>query len=158
TDITNATGKTRRLLSRDLQMVFQDPYGSLSPSRTVGQTLAEPLLAHTDLGTLDVRIRVGTMLERVGLDPQSSRRYPREFSGGQRQRIAIARALMSSPKLVLCDEPVSSLDLSVQAQILNLLRDLQSELGVSYVFITHDLSVVRYLSSRVVVLYRGKVM
>ena len=157
-DITNASSKTRRLLSRDLQMVFQDPYGSLSPTRTVGQTLAEPLLAHTNLEMLEVRTSVGTMLERVGLDAGSSRRYPSGFSGGQRQRIAIGRALMLSPKLVVCDEPVSSLDLSVQAQILNLLRDLQSELGVSYVFITHDLSVVRYLSSRVVVLYRGKVM
>lgn len=157
-EITNAGRAERRGLSRNLQIVFQDPYGSLSPARTVGQTLAEPLVVHEQLASETVSARVVAMLERVGLDASAAARYPRQFSGGQRQRIAIARALMLSPKLVICDEPVSSLDLSIQAQVLNLLQNLQHELGVSYLFIAHDLSVVRYISQHVVVLYQGRVM
>ena len=157
-DITHASRAVRRGLSRHLQIVFQDPYGSLSPGRTIGQTLAEPLHVHEQLEKDAVAARVATMLERVGLDPTAALRFPRQFSGGQRQRIAIARALMLAPQLVICDEPVSSLDLSIQAQVLNLLRDLQGEFGVSYLFIAHDLSVVRYISDQVVVLYHGRIM
>ncbi len=160
-DITRASRASRRALSARLQMVFQDPYSSLNPARAIGQTLAEPLLVHQPRGAGDkasVRARVAATLERVGLGPEAADRYPRQFSGGQRQRIAIARALMISPDLVVCDEPVSALDLSVQAQVLNLLADLQREQGLSYLFIAHDLPVVRHLSHRVVVLYQGRIM
>jgi peptide/nickel transport system ATP-binding protein len=148
----------RRALHRDLQIVFQDPYGSLNPMRTVGQTLAEPLEAAGVRDRERIRHRVSEMLERVELPQASAARLPREFSGGQRQRIAIARALMLEPKLVICDEAVSALDLSVQAQILNLLADLQEQTAVSYLFISHDLDVVRHLCDRLVVLYRGRVL
>jgi oligopeptide/dipeptide ABC transporter ATP-binding protein len=157
-DITRARRARRRELSRDLQVVFQDPYGSLSPTRTIGQTLAEPLLAHRMATARDARDQVAVMLQRVGLPPDSVNRFPGEFSGGQRQRVAIARALMPSPRLVICDEPVSALDLSVQAQVLNLLRGLQREYRLSYLFIAHNLAVVRHVSHRIVVLYRGQVM
>ena len=157
-DLTRAGYRDRRRLSRDLQMVFQDPYSSLNPARTVFQILAEPLQVHESLSRAQARQRVTGMLERTGLPPEAAGRYPGEFSGGQRQRIAIARALMVAPKLVICDEPVSALDLSVQAQILNLLADLQRDLSVAYLFISHDLAVVRYLASRVTVLYRGQVV
>ncbi|MEV4096556.1 ABC transporter ATP-binding protein [Streptosporangium saharense] len=157
-DITHANRKTRRALSARLQMVFQDPYSSLNPARTIGQTLAEPLLVHPGQRGKPVGERVAAMLERVGLPAKAAERYPNQFSGGQRQRVAIARALMTSAELVVCDEPVSALDLSIQAQTLNLLSDLQRELSLSYLFIAHDLPVVRYLSHRVVVLYRGRVM
>ena len=157
-DITAAGRKRRRELSRDLQIVFQDPYGSLNPMRTVVQTLEEPLLAHLSLTRRQRRDRVAEALERVGLEREDATRYPGSFSGGQRQRIAIARALMLEPKLVVCDEAVSALDLSIQAQILNLLRSLQQELGLTLLFITHDLAVVRYVSDRVTVLYRGHVV
>jgi ABC-type glutathione transport system ATPase component len=157
-DITTARHKRRRELSRDLQIVFQDPYGSLNPMRTVAQTLEEPLLAHLSLARRQRQDRVAEALERVGLTRKDASRYPGSFSGGQRQRIAIARALMLEPKLVVCDEAVSALDLSVQAQILNLLRSLQRELGITLLFITHDLAVVRYISDRVTVLYRGHVV
>ncbi len=157
-DITSASAKTRRTLSAELQVIFQDPYGSLNPVRTIGQTLDEPLLVHHKLDRAEINSRIADVLRRVGLEPAAARRYPREFSGGQRQRIAIARALMLSPRLIICDEPVSALDLSVQAQVLNLLRSLQRELSLSYLFIAHDLAVVRHLSHRVVVLYRGSVM
>jgi ABC-type oligopeptide transport system ATPase subunit len=157
-DISTAGPRRRRELSRDLQIVFQDPYGSLNPVRTVGQTLDEPLLAHLPLTRRERHDRVAAALERVGLERADASRYPGSFSGGQRQRIAIARALMLEPKLVVCDEPVSSLDLSIQSQILNLLRSLQRELGLTLLFITHDLSVVRYISDRVTVLYRGHVV
>jgi len=150
--------RSRRRLSRDLQVVFQDPYSALNPARTVGQALSEPLDVHETLSRADKRERIARLLDQVGLPADATERYPAEFSGGQRQRIAIARALMVSPKLVICDEAVSALDLSIQAQILNLLADLQRELSVSYLFISHDLAVVRHLSSRVVVLYRGQVM
>ncbi|WP_435159497.1 ATP-binding cassette domain-containing protein, partial [Amycolatopsis sacchari] len=158
TDITHARGRQRRLLSADLQVVFQDPYSSLNPTRTIGRTLAETLLAHRRLPRDVVEEYVTIALERVGLDHSAGNRYPSQFSGGQRQRIAIARALIPQPKLVICDEPVSALDLSVQAQVLNLLRRLQADLSLSYLFIAHDLAVVRYLASRTVVLYRGRIM
>ncbi|MEV8634898.1 oligopeptide/dipeptide ABC transporter ATP-binding protein [Streptosporangium sp. NPDC051023] len=158
TDITHAGRGLRRTLSARLQMVFQDPYSSLNPARTIGQTLAEPLLVHHGHRSARADARVAAMLERVGLPAKAAERYPSQFSGGQRQRIAIARALMTSAELVVCDEPVSALDLSIQAQTLNLLSELQRELSLSYLFIAHDLPVVRYLSHRVVVLYRGGVM
>jgi len=157
-DITTAGPKRRRELSRDLQIVFQDPYGSLNPMRTVAQTLEEPLLAHLSVTRRQRLDRVADALERVGLERADASRYPGSFSGGQRQRIAIARALMLEPKLVVCDEAVSALDLSVQAQVLNLLRSLQQELGLTLLFITHDLAVVRYICDQVSVLYRGHVV
>lgn len=157
-DITHAGHRERRRLSSEMQVVFQDPYSSLNPTRTVGQTLAETLRVHKKLSRSEVDERVASMLERVGLPGDAAGRYPGNFSGGQRQRIAIARALIVQPRLVICDEPVSALDLSVQAQALNLLRELQEELHVSYLFIAHDLDVVRHLSDRILVLYRGQVM
>jgi oligopeptide/dipeptide ABC transporter ATP-binding protein len=157
-DITAAGPRRRRELSADLQVIFQDPYSSLNPSRTIGQTLAEPLLAHGIRSRAQISERIDTMLAKVGLPPDTAERYPTQFSGGQRQRIAIARALMLQPKLVVCDEPVSALDLSVQAQVLNLLRDLQRELGLSYLFISHDLDIVRHLCHRVLVMYRGHIV
>jgi ABC-type glutathione transport system ATPase component len=157
-DITHADFRTRRRLSAELQVVFQDPFSSLNPSRKIGQTLAEPLQVHLDLSRAETQQRVRAALETVRLPAAAADRYPTQFSGGQRQRIAIARALMLSPRLVICDEPVSSLDLSVQAQILNLLGELQRELSLSYLFIAHDLAVVRYLSHRIVVLNEGRVV
>jgi oligopeptide/dipeptide ABC transporter ATP-binding protein len=157
-DITRAPHRRRRSLSAHLQVVFQDPYSSLIPTRTIGQTLAEVVRVHDRLGPRELRQRVQSMLERVGLPADAADRYPAQFSGGQRQRVAIARALMMQPKLVICDEPTSALDLSVQAQVLNLLHDLQRDLGLSYLFVSHDLAVVRHLSHRIVVLYQGKVM
>jgi oligopeptide/dipeptide ABC transporter ATP-binding protein len=157
-DVSKASHRQRRDLSADLQVVFQDPYSSLNPTRTIGQTLAEVLRVHGRHSAADVRGRVQTMLERVGLTADAASRYPAQFSGGQRQRVAIARALMKEPRLVICDEPTSALDLSVQAQVLNLLRDLQRDLGVSYLFISHDLAVVRHLSHRIIVLYQGRIM
>jgi peptide/nickel transport system ATP-binding protein len=158
TEITHANQRQRRALSADLQVVFQDPYNSLNPARTIGQTLGETLRAQgaTDRDGIDERVR--EMLERVGLPRDAGSRYPVHFSGGQRQRIAIARALMASPRLVVCDEPVSALDVSVQASVLNLLRQLQRDLDLAYLFIAHDLPVVRYLSHRIIVLYRGRIM
>ncbi|MFD3380435.1 MULTISPECIES: ATP-binding cassette domain-containing protein [unclassified Streptomyces] len=157
-DITHAVGARRRELSKSIQAVFQDPNGSLNPALTVGQTLAEPLLVHSRDDRSVVLERVREVLALVGLPAEAADRYPRQFSGGQRQRIAIARALVMSPKLIVCDEPVSALDLSVQAQVLNLFTDLQRETGVSYLFISHDLAVVRHLAQRIVVLYRGDVV
>jgi oligopeptide/dipeptide ABC transporter ATP-binding protein len=156
-DITRADPRRRRSLSAHLQVIFQDPYSSLNPSRTIGQTLAEPFLVHKRLTGAGSAAQIRDMLARVGLAPDAVRRYPGEFSGGQRQRIAIARALMLSPKLVICDEAVSALDSSVQAQVLNLLRELQRQMSVSYLFISHDLDVVRHMCHRVMVLYRGRV-
>jgi ABC-type glutathione transport system ATPase component len=157
-DITRATTRRRRELTRLIQPIFQDPYGSLNPVRTVRQTLVEPLLAHARLTPAQVRDRAAEALQRVGLEPDAAQRYPAEFSGGQRQRIAIARALMAQPRLIVCDEPTSALDLSVQAQILNLLTRLRRELGVSYLFITHDLAIIRHIADRVAVLYRGRIV
>ena len=157
-DVTSLGFAGRRRLYRQVQLVFQDPYSSLNPSRTVGRTLAEPLQAYGEKDAGLVRTRVREMLERVQLPDGTADRYPRELSGGQRQRVAIARALMLSPRLVILDEPLSALDLSAQAQILNLLRELQASAGLSYLFISHDLEVVRYLCERVVVMYQGRVM
>lgn len=157
-DTTQATASRRRALAAEMQAIFQDPYSSLNPVRTIAQTLAEPLIAQRRLGRAEIRERIGRMLVRVGLDESAGRRYPSQFSGGQRQRIAIARALIVSPRLVVCDEAVSALDLSVQAQVLNLLLELQEELSLSYLFISHDLDVVRHMTDRVMVLYRGRVV
>ncbi len=138
--------------------MFQNPYGSLNPTRTVGATLAEPMLEQKEFSRAQVRARVTTVLDQVGLPGDSVERYPSEFSGGQRQRVAIARALVLSPRLIICDEPVSALDLSIQAQVLNLLTDLKRDLGVSLVFISHDLAVVRYISDSIVVLRHGLIV
>jgi peptide/nickel transport system ATP-binding protein len=157
-EIAHATYRERRLLARDLQVVFQDPFASLNPARTVSKTLAETVRTSRSMDKHTIEERIVHVLDSVGMAPEAARRYPAQFSGGQRQRIAIARALMGDPKLVICDEPVSALDLSIQAQILNLLRDLQREFSLSYLFISHDLAVVRYVSQRILVLYRGRVM
>ncbi|MDQ4114350.1 MAG: ATP-binding cassette domain-containing protein [Actinomycetota bacterium] len=157
-DITRAGYRERRRLSTDLQAVFQDPFSQLSPTRTILETLGEPVQVHKKVGRAELRQLVGDMLESVGMLASAADRYPAQFSGGQRQRIAIARALMLDPKLVVCDEPTSALDLSVQAQVLNLLAGLQERLSVSYLLVSHDLTVVRMTSHRVVVLYKGQVM
>jgi oligopeptide/dipeptide ABC transporter ATP-binding protein len=157
-EISAASARRRRRLTQDIQAVFQDPHGSLNPVRTIGQTLEEPLLAHRRMSRAERSAAIAAALDRVGLDRDSATHYPAQFSGGQLQRIAIARALMLSPRLVVCDEAVSALDLSIQAQILNLLRQLQGELGLSYLFISHDLAVVRHVSDRVAVLYHGRPM
>lgn len=153
-DITALGGRARRGLSSHIQVVFQDPYTSLNPSMLIGDILAEPLIVHGATGR-DARARVRALLDRVGLPGDAVDRLPREFSGGQRQRIAIARALAPGPKLIVCDEPVSALDLSTQALVLDLLVEIQRETGVAYLFVSHDLAVVRHISHRVAVLYRG---
>jgi ABC-type oligopeptide transport system ATPase subunit len=157
-DITQASRQRRRLLGREIQVVFQDPIGSLNPSRTIGDTLAEPLLAAGVHNRSEVADRVADILQRVGMPADTAARYPTQFSGGQRQRIAIARAVINRPRLVVCDEPVSALDLSVQAQVLNLLNELQRSLGLSLLFISHDLTVVRHVSHRTIVLYQGRIV
>ncbi|NUO45038.1 MAG: ABC transporter ATP-binding protein [Streptomyces sp.] len=157
-DITHSTRTDRRLLARRMQVVFQDPYGSMNPAHTVGDTLAEALRYNLGLPADEIRERILRALDDVGLPPGAAHRYPAAFSGGQRQRIAIARALVMEPDFVVCDEAVSALDLSVQAQVLNLLARLKRTRGLSYLFISHDLTVVRYLSDTIVVLYAGQVV
>jgi len=157
-EITRLPRAARRNLARDIQVVFQDPYSSLNPSKPIGETLIEPLRVHEQLSRAQAGSRVSEMLELVGLPASAAKRYPRQFSGGQRQRVAIARALMVSPRLVICDEPVSALDLSIQAQILNLFLDIQQRLGLSLLFVAHDLAVVHYMCNRIYVIYRGQIM
>ena len=158
TDITAMKGAELEDVRGRMQIVFQDPYDSLSPWQTVGRTVAEPLLLHEDLTMKKASGRVADMLERVGLSPEHARRYPHELSGGQAQRVGIARAMITRPALVVLDEPTSSLDMSVQSQILLLLQSLQEEMDISYLFISHDLSVVRYIAHDLAVMYLGKVV
>lgn len=157
-DITSVKRKVRQRLSSELQVVFQDPRSSLNEAKKVGEILTEPMIANRSLSRSASRDRAAELMAQVGLSAQALSRYPGSFSGGQRQRIAIARALMSSPRLVVCDEPVSALDLSVQAQIVNLFRAIQRDTGVSYLFIAHDLSVVRLLSDDIAVMSRGRIV
>lgn len=158
-DIVSMTESAFRPLRSKIQMIFQDPFGSLNPRLTIGSIVGEAIEIHfPKIGKSDRRDRVAELMVQVGLKPEMMSRYPHEFSGGQRQRIGIARALAVKPSLIVCDEPVSALDVSVQAQIVNLLQDLQSELGVSYLFIAHDLAVVEHLSDHVLVMHRGKIV
>jgi len=157
-DVTAAPAGRLRELRRRMQIVFQDPTDSLNPRRTVAATVAEPLKVHGLASGADAHRRVADILELVGLQPDMARRYPHQLSGGQRQRVGIARALVTDPSLVVLDEPTSALDVSVQAKLLNLLRNLQARLGLSYLFITHDLGVVRYIADRVLVMYAGQIV
>ena len=156
-EVTGLRGRELRALRREMQIVFQDPYSSLNPRLTVGSMLTEALTIHHLARGQAARDRVAELLSLVGLDPDHARRYPHEFSGGQRQRIGVARALAVNPRLIVADEPVSALDVSIQAQIINLLRDLQKRLGLTYLFVAHDLSVVEHISDRVAVMYLGRI-
>ncbi|HEY72094.1 MAG: peptide ABC transporter substrate-binding protein [Chloroflexi bacterium] len=158
TDMMDLKGSELRHMRRRMQMIFQDPYASLNPRMTVGSIVAEPLEVHAVAQGKEKRERVQELLKMVGLNPYFVNRYPHEFSGGQRQRIGIARALALNPDLIVCDEPISSLDVSIQAQVVNLLEELQERLGLTYLFIAHDLSMVRHISDRMAVMYLGKIM
>ena len=157
-ELTTLSREQMRQRRKDLQIVFQDPYASLDPRLPAGEIVAEPLRNFAGMTSAQRKERVQWLFARVGLRPESAAKFPHEFSGGQRQRLGIARALAPHPKLIVCDEPVSALDVSVQAQVINLLRDLQQELGLSYLFVAHDLAVVEHISHRVAVMYLGKVV
>ncbi len=157
-DVTEMGRTELREMRKEMQIIFQDPYGSLNPRMTVGGMLTEALKLHNIVPKNKIKDRVAELLDRVGLSPRHARRYPHEFSGGQRQRIGIARALSVEPKFIVCDEPVSALDVSIQAQIINLLQDLQNEFDLTYLFIAHDLSVVEHISDRVAVMYLGQIV
>jgi ABC-type glutathione transport system ATPase component len=157
-DITNLSRRKMQPFRRDIQMIFQDPYGSLNPRRRVGSIIGDPFSVHKIASGEKRKRRVQELMEVVGLNPEHYNRFPAEFSGGQRQRIGVARALALRPKLIICDEPVSALDVSIQAQVLNLLADIRAQTGVSYVLISHDLAVVRQLTDQAIVLYRGRVV
>ncbi|HLO14287.1 MAG TPA: oligopeptide/dipeptide ABC transporter ATP-binding protein, partial [Anaerolineales bacterium] len=154
-DLVALKGEDLRLMRRKMQMIFQDPYASLNPRMTVGEIIGEPLVVHKVAAQKEIEQRVADLLELVGLNPAFSTRYPHEFSGGQRQRIGVARALALQPSFIVCDEPISALDVSIQAQVVNLLEDLQKQFNLTYLFIAHDLSMVRHISSRIAVMYLG---
>ena len=158
TDITSLEGEALRRLRPRMQMIFQDPQDSLNPRMTVGSIIGEPLLEHGAAKGRALRDRVEELLDAVGLDPGFTNRYPHEFSGGQRQRIGVARALALNPEFIVCDEPIAALDVSIQAQVVNLLEDLQERLGLTYLFISHDLSMIRHIADRVAVMYLGRIV
>jgi oligopeptide transport system ATP-binding protein len=157
-DLVNLKGEELRKMRRKMQMIFQDPYASLNPRMTIGEIIGEPLIVHKVASQKEVDHRVANLLELVGLSPAFSTRYPHEFSGGQRQRIGVARALALQPSFIVCDEPISALDVSIQAQVVNLLEDLQKQFNLTYLFIAHDLSMVRHISNRVAVMYLGVIV
>ncbi|WP_036793210.1 ABC transporter ATP-binding protein [Pleomorphomonas koreensis] len=157
-DLSKLPAKDLRAMRKRVQIVFQDPYSTLNPRMTIGEALAEPMRVHKICPEKDIQGRVARLIRDVGLNPNVANRYPHEFSGGQRQRICIARALASDPEFIVCDEPISALDVSIQAQIINLLMDIQEKYNLTYLFIAHDLAVVRHISDRVAVMYLGKIM
>ena len=157
-EITNFSPRKMKPLRRKMQIIFQDPYSSLNPRQSVGEIIAAPFRVHTNDTNLKIKQEVQNLMDRVGLNPEHFNRYPHEFSGGQRQRIGIARAIALRPRLIICDEPVSALDVSIQAQIINLLDDLKRDFGLSYIFIAHNLSVVQHIADRVAVMYLGKIV
>jgi oligopeptide transport system ATP-binding protein len=158
TDLVTLKGEDLRKMRRKMQMIFQDPYASLNPRMTVGEIIGEPLLVHNLASRKEAETKVEELLELVGLNPSYANRYPHEFSGGQRQRVGVARALSLNPSLIVCDEPISALDVSIQAQVVNLLEDLQQQFNLTYLFIAHDLSMVRHISNRVAVMYLGNIV
>lgn len=157
-DITQIGSRKLKKMQKEMQIIFQDPYASLDPRKTIGETIARPLAIHHIVSKKEQFDRVLDLMERVGLDPKLVNRYPHELDGGRRQRVGIARALSVNPRYIVCDEPVSALDVSIQAQVLNLMEDLQDEMGLTYLFISHDLSVVKHISDRIVVMYLGQVV